>query len=112
MGDWEGGQGGDSLLPFHTVAIAALLELVGNIHGQEVCDLACGQGILSRELARRGARVTGVDLSQRLLEIARQEESAAPLGITYQRDDAHGLTTLPAARFDALTCTLSRRDMA
>jgi SAM-dependent methyltransferase len=112
IADWYDAQVRDSLLPFHTVAITALLELVGDVHGQEVCDLACGQGILSRELARRGAHVTGIDLSRRLLEIARQEESAAPLGITYQRDDAHGLTTLPAARFDALTCNLALMDIA
>lgn len=112
IADWYDAQVRDSLLPFHTVAIAALLELVGDVNGQEVCDLACGQGILSRELARRGAHVTGVDLSQRLLDIARQEEFVAPLGITYQRDDAHGLTTLPATCFDVLTCNLALMDIA
>jgi SAM-dependent methyltransferase len=112
IADWYDAQVRDSLLPFHMVAITALLELVGDVNGQEVCDLACGQGILSRELARRGAHVTGVDLSQRLLDIARQEEFVAPLGITYQRDDAQALTTLPATRFDALTCNLALMDIA
>src|SRR5260370_40092714 len=112
IADWYEAQVRDGLLPFHTVAITALLELMGDVHGREVCDLACGQGILARELARRGARVTGVDLSRRLLEIARQEERAAPLGITYQRDDAHELTTLPVAGFDALACNLALMDIA
>jgi ubiquinone/menaquinone biosynthesis C-methylase UbiE len=58
IADWYDAQVRDSLLPFHTVAIAALLELMGDIHGQEVCDLACGQGILSRELARRASRAS------------------------------------------------------
>src|SRR5262249_11419528 len=108
IADWYDAQPrGDGLRPFHTLAIGALLELAGDLRGQEVCDLACGQGILTRELARGGARVTGVDISERLLEIARREESVTPLGITYRHDDAHGLATLPDGCFDAVTCNLA-----
>src|SRR5689334_12496211 len=66
------------LLPFHEPAITALLELLGDPQGQAVCDVACGQGIAARELARRGAHVTRVDISERLLEIARGEEVKTP----------------------------------
>lgn len=55
-----------------------LLELVGEVEGERVCDLACGQGWFARELARRGARVTGIDVSGRLLEIARRHEQEEP----------------------------------
>lgn len=101
----------DGLLPFHMVAIDALLELVGDVYGREVADLACGQGIVTRELARRGARVIGVDLSQRLLDIAQREEADAPLGVTYRHDDAHMLATLPDASCDAVTCNLALMDI-
>jgi len=101
----------DGLLPFHELAIAALLDLAGEVRGQEICDLACGQGIVARELARRGARVTGVDLSQPLLEIARREEELVPLGITYLRDDAHALSSLPGDSFDLVTCNLALMDI-
>jgi ubiquinone/menaquinone biosynthesis C-methylase UbiE len=99
------------LLPFHELAIAAMMEMLGDLQGREVCDIACGQGIVARELARRGARVTGVDISERLLEIARREEAEAPLGIAYRRDDAHTLATLPDAAFDAATCNLALMDI-
>jgi ubiquinone/menaquinone biosynthesis C-methylase UbiE len=111
IAEWYDAQVRDGLLPFHTLAIGALLELVGDVRERAICDLACGQGILSRELARRGARVVGVDISKRLLAIARREERDAPLGVTYRRDDAHALGTLPAASFDAVTCNLALMDI-
>src|SRR5262249_39224115 len=101
----------DGLLPFHELAIPTLLELAGDVLGREVCDLACGQGIASRELARRGARVVGVDLSPLLLEIARHEEEAVPLGIAYLRDDAHALVSFADDRFDMVTCNLALMDI-
>jgi 2-polyprenyl-3-methyl-5-hydroxy-6-metoxy-1,4-benzoquinol methylase len=42
----------------------ATFELIGNVKGQRVLDLACGEGYNTRMLARRGARVTGADLSE------------------------------------------------
>ncbi len=113
IADWYDTQvrAGDGLLPFHNLAIDALLELVGDVRGREVCDLACGQGIVTRELAQHGARVIGVDLSQRLLEIALREEAEAPLGIAYRCDDAHALATLGDASFDVVTCNLALMDI-
>jgi 2-polyprenyl-3-methyl-5-hydroxy-6-metoxy-1,4-benzoquinol methylase len=52
--------------------------------GLRVLDLACGQGRLSRELARRGARVVGLDISNELLDKARAVEKDEPLGISYR----------------------------
>src|SRR5437660_8623137 len=66
---------------------AALLSLVGDVSGLRLLDLACGHGRLTRELARRGAQVTGVDLAAALLAKARVREQAHPLGITYVQAD-------------------------
>ena len=41
---------------YHEVAMPGLFELMPDIRGQAVCDLACGTGLLSRELAKREAR--------------------------------------------------------
>lgn len=112
IAEWYDEQVRSGLLqPFHDLAIAALLELLGEVSGREVCDVACGQGIVARNLARRGARVTGVDISERLLEIARQEEAKTRLGVTYLHDDAHTLATLPDGGFDAVTCNLALMDI-
>ncbi|HZT41103.1 MAG TPA: class I SAM-dependent methyltransferase [Chthonomonadaceae bacterium] len=96
--------------PAHSLALPAVLELCGNVTGQQVCDLACGEGIVARALAERGAVVTGIDLSIRLLEIASRQEQAAPLGISYLQGDAQTLDNIPDARFDTVVCNLALMD--
>lgn len=95
----------------HDLILPALLDLAGDVRGQQVLDLACGHGDCARALARRGAHVTGVDISERMLAIARREEEAAPLGITYRRDDAHTGATLRAGDFDGVTCNMALMDI-
>src|SRR6266436_6589830 len=47
--------------PVYTeVILPNLLALIGEVDGEVICDLACGQGWVARELARRGAQVTAV----------------------------------------------------
>jgi hypothetical protein len=41
--------------------VSALIHIVGNLDGLDIVDLGCGEGFFGRELARRGARVTGID---------------------------------------------------
>jgi ubiquinone/menaquinone biosynthesis C-methylase UbiE len=96
---------------FHDLAIGALLDLAGDLEGLEVCDLACGEGVLARTLAQRGAHVTGIDISHPLLDLARGKEAEAPLGIQYQFDDAQTLATIPDGRFDGVACAFSLTDI-
>ena len=49
---------------------ARLVQLLGDIEGKTVLDAGCGGGALATLLASRGARVTGLDLSPRLIELA------------------------------------------
>lgn len=76
---------------------AAVLDLLDDVNGLRVLDLACGQGRVTRALARRGARVVGLDISRELLDKARAVEAEAPLGIMYVEGDA----AVPAVLFDA-----------
>jgi ubiquinone/menaquinone biosynthesis C-methylase UbiE len=92
---------------YQDVVLPTLLELVGEVQGQAICDLACGQGWIARELARRGARVTGVDVAEQLLALARRYEAQEPLGIEYVQDDAQHARTLANASFDGATCVLA-----
>ena len=55
----------------------------GEVRGLRVLDVGCGSGYFSREMARRGALVTGVDISPRMLAHACRIESESPLGIRY-----------------------------
>jgi SAM-dependent methyltransferase len=91
--------------------VACLLELLGPAAGLRVLDLACGHGRLSRQLARRGATVLGVDLSRALLAAAETAERAAPLGIRYLHGDAAAPTWLHGDRFDAVTCCFGLSDI-
>lgn len=95
----------------HELVLPALFEVMGDLAGRRVCDLACGQGIVAREAARRGAVVVGIDLSERLLAIARAEEAARPLGVVYQAGDAQGLAGVPDACFDGVACCLALTDI-
>ncbi len=92
-------------------AMLALLRLLGDVGGLSVLDMACGHGRLTRELARRGANVTGVDLSIALLDKARAAERAMPAGITYIHADAANASLLGAARFDVVTCSFGLSDI-
>lgn len=89
------------------VILPGMLTLVGDVSGQFICDLACGQGFIARELARHGARVTGADISARMLAIAQRYEAAESLGIQYLQADAQDAPTLPSAAFDGVTCSMS-----
>lgn len=89
----------------------ALLELVPDLDGLRVLDLACGHGRFSRELARRGAHATGVDVSSRLLEKARAAEEARRSGVTYLEADATSADVLVGASFDAITCHFGLSDV-
>ena len=66
-----------------------LFELLGDVEGKTVLDLACGEGFYTRLLRRAGTRqVTGVDVSAAMIELAEAEERRNPLGCLYVRADA------------------------
>jgi 2-polyprenyl-3-methyl-5-hydroxy-6-metoxy-1,4-benzoquinol methylase len=86
-------------------------QLIGAVEGLRVCDLACGQGRVARHLAAAGARVVGIDLSGKLLAIARRYEQAEPLGVAYVRDDAQTLATIRDRAFDGVVCHMALMDI-
>lgn len=72
-----------------------LLELIGDPRGLSVLDVACGEGFYTRMIRERKARsVTGVDLSQGMIDLAQKQEAEHQLGINYVVGDAR---ELPAA---------------
>jgi len=66
-----------------------VMALCEPIAGASVLDMGCGEGYCSRMLHQRGAReIVGIDLSERMIELACQAELAQPMGIRYQVADA------------------------
>jgi 2-polyprenyl-3-methyl-5-hydroxy-6-metoxy-1,4-benzoquinol methylase len=96
---------------YEDVVLPTLLSLVGSVQGQAICDLACGQGWFARELARRGAQVTGVDLAEQQIALARQYEDQEPLGIAYSVDDVQVAVSLTDGSFDGSICILALMDI-
>ena len=68
--------------------VDSLIVLLGLEPGMTLLDVGCGPGRHSHEFARRGVRVTGVDISERFIQLATAE---APDGATFQRADARAL---------------------
>lgn len=89
----------------------ALFDLVGPLEARSVLDLACGHGRMSRELARRGARVVGVDVSASLLTKARDLQEREPLGIRYVEGDVTDAGVLAGDRFDAVVASFGLTDI-
>lgn len=89
----------------------AVEALMGEVEGQHICDLACGQGRVARYLADNGASVAGIDLSATLLAIARRYEDAEPRGIEYCHADARKLDCVPDSAFDGVVCHMALMDI-
>ncbi len=70
----QGGSAGD---PFGI--LPRMLEVLGDVSGQHVLDAGCGEGYLARVLADSGARVTGMDISPRLIEQARKKNPSGDI---------------------------------
>jgi 2-polyprenyl-3-methyl-5-hydroxy-6-metoxy-1,4-benzoquinol methylase len=72
--------------------------LLGDVAGKRVLDVGCGEGGYSRVLASKGADVTGIDGSERLIEIAERRAEKENLSIDFQIMNANSLsqiTTVP-----------------
>ena len=72
--------------------------------GRQVLDIGCGGGILSESLAARGAQVTGIDLAERALKVARMHAMEAGLGVNYELISAEQLAAERPAGFDVVCC--------
>jgi SAM-dependent methyltransferase len=121
VASWYDGLVGDEGSDFHrhvvVPGVLAMLELPETDRAAtrvRVLDLACGQGVLCRTLARRGVQVTGVDAAAALVDAAKQRNRADRLPIEYRVGDAAGLENLPGlhGRFDAVTCLLAIQNIA
>ena len=70
----------------------SIMNLIGDLTGKSVIDVACGEGWLTRHLRKSGAsEVVGVDISKEMIELARWQEAREPLGIEYRVEDARAI---------------------
>ena len=91
----------------NTPAFLAMLPPVSGLAG---LDLGCGEGHNTRQVARLGATMTALDISEIFIRHARAEEARAPLGITYHHGSAV-ILPYPQASFDFITAFMSLMDI-
>lgn len=90
----------------------AVRELPTSNSHLSILDVACGTGDMSIQLLKKGCQVTGVDLSEEMLAIARQKTDSAGFQLSsfdFQLADAEQLP-FPDASFDAVTCAFGIRN--
>jgi 2-polyprenyl-6-hydroxyphenyl methylase/3-demethylubiquinone-9 3-methyltransferase len=80
------------------------VENAVGLRDAQVLDVGCGGGILSEAMARSGARVIGIDLSQAVLDVAELHALAAKLAIEYRAIAAEELAAQRPGSFDLVTC--------
>ena len=78
-------------------------ERVG-LAGKRVLDVGCGGGLLSEAMAARGATVTGIDLGEAPLGVARLHQLESGLEVDYRCISAEALVAEQAASYDLVTC--------
>jgi 2-polyprenyl-6-hydroxyphenyl methylase/3-demethylubiquinone-9 3-methyltransferase len=72
--------------------------------GKKVLDVGCGGGLLSEAMAARGATVTGIDLSEKALGVARLHLLESGRSVDYHYISAEDLAAQEAAGYDVVTC--------
>jgi 2-polyprenyl-6-hydroxyphenyl methylase/3-demethylubiquinone-9 3-methyltransferase len=82
----------------------AWIDGLAKLEGKRVLDVGCGGGILSEAMARLGAEVTGVDLSEKPLKVAGLHLLESGLAVTYLRTSAEEHAESNPASFDVVTC--------
>lgn len=72
--------------------------------GKNVIDIGCGGGILSESMARKGAKVTGIDLSEKALKVADLHSLESGVQVRYQLVSAEDMAAQEAGQYDVVTC--------
>jgi 2-polyprenyl-6-hydroxyphenyl methylase/3-demethylubiquinone-9 3-methyltransferase len=92
--------------PLHEINPLRLgwIDRHAGLAGKTVLDVGCGGGILSEAMAARGAVVTGIDLSEKPLGVARLHLLESGLKVDYRQVAAEDLAQEMPARFDVVTC--------
>lgn len=80
------------------------IEARAGLAGRQALDVGCGGGLVSEGMARRGARVIGIDLARGPLEVARLHALESGIEIDYRLQSAADLAAERPGSFDVVTC--------
>jgi 2-polyprenyl-6-hydroxyphenyl methylase / 3-demethylubiquinone-9 3-methyltransferase len=80
------------------------IERHASLRGKKVLDVGCGGGILTEAMAQLGARVTGIDLSEKSLRVAELHLLESRLAVRYEHAMAEDYAAQHPGEFDVVTC--------
>ncbi|KGK41177.1 3-demethylubiquinone-9 3-methyltransferase [Nitrincola sp. A-D6] len=80
------------------------IDRIAGLAGKRVIDIGCGGGILSEAMARRGAEVTGIDMGEAPLKVAKLHGLESGVKVDYQRITAEEMALTHPQAFDVVTC--------
>jgi len=80
------------------------IDLHSPVQGQRLVDVGCGGGILAEAMARRGAEVTGIDMGEAPLSVARLHRLESGVEVDYRRCTAEDLAAEQAGEYDVVCC--------
>ena len=92
--------------PLHAINPLRLkwIDGIAALRGKKVLDVGCGGGILSEAMASAGAEVSGIDLSEKALKVAKLHLLESGLKVDYQMIAAEALAEQRPGEFDVVTC--------
>ncbi|WP_280561935.1 bifunctional 2-polyprenyl-6-hydroxyphenol methylase/3-demethylubiquinol 3-O-methyltransferase UbiG [Chromohalobacter sp. 48-RD10] len=92
--------------PLHEINPLRLnfIDEQANLAGKTAIDVGCGGGILSEAMAHRGARVTGIDMGEAPLAVARLHQQESEVAVDYHQISAEEMAAQHPGEFDVVTC--------
>jgi 2-polyprenyl-6-hydroxyphenyl methylase / 3-demethylubiquinone-9 3-methyltransferase len=101
---WWDPQG--EMRPLHDLNPVRLqyVERAGPLAGRRIVDVGCGGGLLTEAMARKGARVTGIDLAEELLEVGVLHALEAGVDLEYLQESAESHAETHAGEYEIVTC--------
>jgi 2-polyprenyl-6-hydroxyphenyl methylase/3-demethylubiquinone-9 3-methyltransferase len=101
---WDPGSDFKPLHDINPLRLDYIERRSGGLAGRRTLDVGCGGGILAEAMARAGAKVTGIDLSDKALAVARLHQLESGVDVDYRLSAAETLATEAPASFDVVTC--------
>jgi 2-polyprenyl-3-methyl-5-hydroxy-6-metoxy-1,4-benzoquinol methylase len=89
-----------------------IFEFIGNLEKKIVLDAGCGEGYNTRILAKKGVKVTGVDVCEKLIDLAKELEEKEKLGIAYHIASLSDLSIFEDESFDAVVSFMVMMDVS
>jgi 2-polyprenyl-6-hydroxyphenyl methylase / 3-demethylubiquinone-9 3-methyltransferase len=92
--------------PLHEINPLRLewINALAPVSGKRVVDVGCGGGILAEAIAKKGATVTGIDLSEKALKVADLHSLESGVTVRYELISAEDLAAREAGQYDVVTC--------